>query len=163
MRAVRRLSDIAASGEATDRSGGGRLVEAYPAAARSVLGFRSTGHKRKVGAPLRRELVSGLGQRTVRWLEIGDEVVREVEASDDVPDALIASLIARAIASVCARRSRPRKYRRRGRKDGSRCHVPAASKPFEIERIKRAFGDDRSPDAARLKNFEPNCDYQRIL
>ena len=44
-RAVRLLAETAASGETIDRSGGGRFVEVYPAAALSVWRFPSRGDK----------------------------------------------------------------------------------------------------------------------
>ncbi|WP_419164393.1 DUF429 domain-containing protein [Candidatus Palauibacter sp.] len=72
MRAVRLLAD-AATGESIDRSGGGRFVEVYPAAALHVWGFPSRGYKRAKGAALRARLVSDLAERTADWLTLREE------------------------------------------------------------------------------------------
>lgn len=99
IRAVRLLAQMAAGGEAIDRSGGGRFVETYPAAALSVWGFRSTGYKRGKGAAARSELVVELIRRTASWLVLEEEARNRCEASDDALDAVVAALVARAAAT----------------------------------------------------------------
>ena len=98
MRAVRLLAEVAATGEAIDRSGGGCFVEVYPAAALHVWGFPSRGYKRTKGAAVRARLVSDLAERTADWLTLSEEDWDRCTASDDVLDALAAALVARAAA-----------------------------------------------------------------
>ena len=98
MRAVRLLAEAAAGGEAVDRSGAGRFVEVYPAAALHVWGFPSRGYKRTKGAAVRARLVSDLSQRTEDWLTLSEEDWDRCTASDDMLDALVAALVARAAA-----------------------------------------------------------------
>ena len=99
MRAVRLLAEAAAAGEAIDRSGSGRFVEVYPAAALHVWGFPSRGYKRTKGAEVRARLVSDLAERTADWLTLSEEDQARCTASDDMLDALVAALVARAAAS----------------------------------------------------------------
>ena len=99
MRAVHLLSEVVEKGETIDRSGHGRFVEVYPAAALSIWGFRSTGYKRVKGASVRNQLVTEFVRRTERWLELGQDAKNKCKASDDAFDALIAALVARAAAT----------------------------------------------------------------
>lgn len=99
MRAVRLLTEVAATGEAIDRSGGGRFVEVYPAVALHVWGFPSRGYKGTKGAPLLARLVRDLAERTTDWLTLSDEDRARCTASDDMLDALVATLVARAAAT----------------------------------------------------------------
>lgn len=97
MRAAALLAALAERGEPVDRAGGRRVVEVYPAAALRMWGFTSSGYKRKEGRDVRRALVADLVDRTRGWLDLSG--VRDAcEASDDVLDALVATLIARAAA-----------------------------------------------------------------
>ena len=98
MRAVRLLAEASAAGEAIDRSGGGRFVEVYPAAALHVWGFPSRGYKGAKGAAVRARLVSDLAERTADWLILSEEDRTRCTASDDMLDALVAALAARAAA-----------------------------------------------------------------
>ena len=98
MRAVRLLAETAATGQAIDRSGGGRFVEVYPAAALHVWGFPSRGYKRTKGAAVRARLVSDLAEQTTDWLTLSEEDRAGCTASDDRLDALVAALVARAAA-----------------------------------------------------------------
>ena len=99
MRAVRLLAETAATGQAIDRSGGGRFVEVYPAAALHVWGFPSRGYKRAKGAAVRARLVSDLAEQTTDWLTLSEEDWARCTASDDMLDALVAALVARAAAT----------------------------------------------------------------
>ncbi|MCY3599262.1 MAG: DUF429 domain-containing protein [Gemmatimonadetes bacterium] len=101
MRAVRLLAEVAAAGETIDRSGGGRFVEVYPAAALHVWGFPSRGYKRTKGAAVRARLVSDLAERTADWLNLSEEYWARCKASDDMLDALVAALVARAASKGC--------------------------------------------------------------
>ena len=99
MRAVRLLAEATATGDAIDRSGGGRFVEVYPAAALHVWGFPSRGYKRTKGATVRARLVSDLAEQTADWLTLSEEDRASCTASDDMLDALVAALVARAAAT----------------------------------------------------------------
>ena len=95
MRAARLLSE---NGQ-IDRSGHGRFVEVYPAAALHVWGFPSTGYKKKPGEEKRRVLTRRLIAATKPWLDWPAEAQRACEKSDDTLDAVVAALIARAAAT----------------------------------------------------------------
>ena len=97
MRAVRLLAETAATGETIDRSGGGRFVEVYPAAALSVWEFPSRGYKGAKGSAVRDRLVSDLAERTADWLALSRKDWARCRASDDMLDALVAALVARAV------------------------------------------------------------------
>jgi hypothetical protein len=97
-RAARLLARLAAAGQAVDRSGAGRLVETYPAAALRLWGFASTGYKRRDGASNLRALLGRLRARTRGWLELGPPAHRLCGTSDDALDAVVAALVARAAA-----------------------------------------------------------------
>ena len=96
MRAARLLAEAAATGESIDRSGGGRFVEVYPAAALHVWGFPSRGYKGTKGAAVRARLVRDLAERTADWLTLSERDWAGCTASDDLLDALVAALVARA-------------------------------------------------------------------
>ena len=98
MRAVRLLAETAATGETIDRSGGSRFVEVYPAVALSVWGFTSLGYKRAKGSAVRARLVNDLAARTADWLALSRTDWALCRDSDDMLDALVAALIARAAA-----------------------------------------------------------------
>ena len=98
MRAVRLLAEAAATGESIERSGGGRFVEVYPAAALHVWGFPSRGYKRTKGAAVRARLVSDLAEQAKDWLTLSEEDRARCMDSDDILDALVAALVARAAA-----------------------------------------------------------------
>jgi predicted nuclease with RNAse H fold len=103
-RAARLLARLAAAdGHAVDRSGGGRLVETYPAAALRLWGFASTGYKRRDDRPSLLALVRRLEARTRGWLDLGAAGRRLCRGSDDALDAVVAALVARAAAlGLCA-------------------------------------------------------------
>ncbi len=79
-----------------DRSGQGRLVEVYPAAALRSWGFPSDGYKGKYGQAVRERLVQSFLQRTRRWVEVTREVRECCVRSDHAFDALVAAMVARA-------------------------------------------------------------------
>lgn len=98
IRAVRLLAETAATGESIDRSGGGRFVEVYPAATLHVWGFPSRGYKRAKGAAVRARLVSDLAERIADWFTLSEEDWAQCTVSDDLLDAVVAALVARAAA-----------------------------------------------------------------
>jgi predicted RNase H-like nuclease len=93
MRAAHLLSAIDPE---MDRSGQGRLVEVYPAAALRSWGFPSEGYKGKDGRAVREGLVQSFLQRTRRWVEVTPEVHKCCVQSDHAFDALVAAIVARA-------------------------------------------------------------------
>ena len=114
-RAVRLLSALAARGEPVDRSGRGKVVEAYPAAALRRWGFDAAGYKGADGRERRRALLQALESRTAAWLKLDDPLRATCADKDDALDALVAALIARAAAvGLCEpipEASRPRAVR----------------------------------------------------
>lgn len=97
-RAAALLSRLHDQGHVVDRSGTGRLVEVYPAAALRLWGLASTGYKRREGRPSLTTLLAELRRRTRGWLELDVAARRLCGASDDALDALVAALVARAAA-----------------------------------------------------------------
>lgn len=101
MRAARLLAAVSASGEAIDRSGTGRFVEVYPAAALSIWGLPVTGYKGPKNRDALARLVSELADKTKAWLTLNEEDRSRCRESDDCFDALVAALVARAAAIDC--------------------------------------------------------------
>lgn len=83
------------AGETIDRSGRGRFVEVYPAAALQRWGLKPDGYKRGGQAVLRARLRDLLDAAPSIVLENDAEEL--CGASDDAFDALLAALIARAV------------------------------------------------------------------
>ena len=80
------------------RDGSGRLAEVYPAAALKSWGLPARGYKGRGGAEAQRlaEILAAL-QQAAPWLDLAGHEDR-LAASDDMFDALIAALTARAVA-----------------------------------------------------------------
>lgn len=76
---------------AVDRTGAGKLVEVYPAAAMLRWGLAQLGRKRNSAEELTR-----LADCTTAWLRIEATHLTALAANEDALDALIASLVARA-------------------------------------------------------------------
>jgi predicted nuclease with RNAse H fold len=93
MRAANLLSSM---GPGLDRSGQGKVVEVYPAAALKCWHFPYRGYKRKAGRAIREQLVQSFAERTRRWVELTSQTRALCVENDHVFDALIASLVARA-------------------------------------------------------------------
>lgn len=98
MRLAGLLTMLEQRGETVARDGSGRLVEVYPAAALRIWKFDSQGYKRKENRDVRCGLLEAIRARTENWLTLPDAVSQACEDSDDVFDALIAGLVARAKA-----------------------------------------------------------------
>lgn len=98
------------------RDGSGRLVEVYPAAALKRWDFTYQGYKGKKGQKVRCELLDTIRKRTRDWLTLPDSVCQSCQDSDDVLDAVVAALVARAAATGNKRDGRV----------GSRCQRPIA-------------------------------------
>lgn len=97
-RAAALFSRLTERGKTVDRTGRGRLVEVYPAGALAIWGFRSKGYKKAKGKENRLDLLDNLLARTAPWLKLSELVHEACRKSDDVLDALVASLVARASA-----------------------------------------------------------------
>ena len=80
------------------RDGSGRLAEVYPAASLKLWGIHARGYKGR-GAPEAERLSSAVADLAVKapWLDLAGYRA-DLAASDDMFDALIASLSARAVA-----------------------------------------------------------------
>jgi predicted nuclease with RNAse H fold len=96
MRAARLLTRLAERGFDVDRSGAGRLVEAYPGAALEVWGLPSRGYKGTKGAAVRAGIFAELERRTSTWLRLDAITRQSCCGSDHALDALVCALIARA-------------------------------------------------------------------
>jgi predicted RNase H-like nuclease len=96
MRAAGLLSALAMPGETKDRSGRARVVEVYPAAALSRWGYESRRYKGGLNTETRRTLVDRFFDATSPWLVISSEHRTACVKSDDVFDAVVAALNARA-------------------------------------------------------------------
>ncbi len=81
-----------------DRTGAGRLLEVYPAAALLRWGFTARGYKRAAGLAVREALLEAFVARTRGWIELSQGALRACRDSDDMFDALVAALVARASA-----------------------------------------------------------------
>jgi predicted nuclease with RNAse H fold len=81
-----------------DRAGGAGVAEVYPAAALRCWGLAARGYKAREPAAheARAAIVAGLRARC-GWLELSDADVAACVAVDDVLDALVCALLARAV------------------------------------------------------------------
>lgn len=88
-----------------DRSGVGKAVEVYPAAALRAWGISPLDHSEDPGAykgkhPVarsrREKLVADVVERTSGWLDLSEKARHECQKHDDCVDALLCALIARA-------------------------------------------------------------------
>lgn len=98
MRAAGLLSQLAARGEPVDRTGRGKWVEVYPAAALRRWGLSPVGSKGPGGRDRRRDLLHQLESLAGGWLRVTTEVRTACEVSDHCFDAIVAALVARAAA-----------------------------------------------------------------
>jgi predicted nuclease with RNAse H fold len=96
MRCAGLMSRLAAMGEPVDRTGAGRVVEVYPAASLLRWGFNYRGYKQQKGVEALDALVEAL-QAALPWLDFG-AFEDECRTSDDVFDAVVSALTARAAA-----------------------------------------------------------------
>ena len=98
MRAAALLTEYSRENGAVDRTGRGRIVEVYPAAALHVWGFTHTQYKGKKRRVEREMLVSKFRRETGSWLELDGECYTACLSNDNAFDSVIASLAARASA-----------------------------------------------------------------
>ena len=81
-----------------DRTGAGKIVEVYPAAALKIWGFCHRGYKGKEGTAVRDKLVHLWGQSTSAWGRWTEEALFKSRSNDNLFDALIAATVARCAA-----------------------------------------------------------------
>ena len=93
--AIRAAALPLSKAERKDRSGSGKIIEVYPAAALCQWGFDSKGYKNKKGRETRLKLVESFVQQTKPWLQISAAQRTACEECDHVFDALVASLVAK--------------------------------------------------------------------
>ncbi|MBL7490358.1 DUF429 domain-containing protein [Frankia sp. AgB1.9] len=96
MRCAGLLAALADQGEPVDRTGTGTVVEVYPAASLARWGLPHRGYKRPENIANLQRVVDDL-QATAPWLQLGDHETL-CRRSDDVLDAVVAALTARAAA-----------------------------------------------------------------
>jgi len=82
-----------------DRSGEGKLVEVYPAAALRRWGLPPTGYKQSAGSSARQRLVDQFASITKPWLVVSSEGWRVCRVNDHAFDALLVALVALAKAN----------------------------------------------------------------
>lgn len=100
----------------TDRSGKGRVVEVYPAAALKCWGLSSRQYKRADGRVNRSRLLQQF-REAAPWLKADEATWGEIEGDDNRFDALICALVARAVArNQC--REIPPQHRAHARVEG---------------------------------------------
>jgi predicted nuclease with RNAse H fold len=131
MRAAYLLDRLAAFGEAVDRAGSGKVVEAYPAPALNTWGLSSTGYKSRVGAARLPQLLSQLEQG-LGSLEMTISQ-RELAGTDHNSfDALVCALVARAAALGLTQPPEPGDEADRATREGW-IHVPTNPLPHLLE------------------------------
>jgi predicted nuclease with RNAse H fold len=115
MRAAALMSRLAAGGDPIDRSGGGVVVEAYPAASLRQWGLN---HRRYKGKPYASSLAALLDAlcAAAPWLDLGDAAA-SCRASDHCFDAVVAALTSQA-ASLGLTRAPTDDERDQARREG---------------------------------------------
>jgi len=114
MRCAYLLDQLKQGGVPVDRSGVGKIMEVYPAAALKIWDFDPRRYKQTVGRENLLLLVKSLVDGRP-WLTLPEKTRRRCEESDDAFDALIASFVTRAVAV-------------------GRTHMPA---PEQVEQVTR--------------------------
>jgi len=119
IRCARLLTELRQSGASVDRSGGGRVVEVYPAAALIQWGMSPIGYKGRnlKASARRRSLLETVVAETQDCLELSTEDVATCEAGDHHLDALLAALVARAVEKGHSVRV-PAEHLERARREG---------------------------------------------
>jgi hypothetical protein len=97
MRCAGLLDALAAAGQPVDRTGGGRVVEVYPAAALRRWGLPHRGYKKGKGAAVRSIALDRL-LALLPWLVVDPVALERCRGNDDAFDALVCALVARAAA-----------------------------------------------------------------
>jgi hypothetical protein len=142
------------AGELVDRTGRGRFVEVYPAAALARWGLATSGYKGGRNRRALGDLVANL-HAALPSLQLDSATRRVCAASDDAFDALVAALVARA-ASLGLTDGPPKDLRMQAAEEGW-IHLPVrGSLPF-LDRKKALLGA-RPADAIRERLRERGVD-----
>ncbi|WBB76611.1 DUF429 domain-containing protein [Micromonospora sp. WMMD1128] len=102
MRCAALLARLAAGGQPVDRSGGGTVVEVYPAASLKKWGLPNRGYKGRQNGSALNDLMDRL-MDAAPWLQLAD-FEAACRSSDHAVDAVVAALTARAAATGQATR-----------------------------------------------------------
>ncbi|MFG2099889.1 DUF429 domain-containing protein [Micromonospora echinaurantiaca] len=105
MRCAALLARLAADGQPVDRSGGGTVVEVYPAASLKQWGLPYQGYKGRQNSSALNDLMDQL-TTAAPWLQLG-AFEPACRGSDHAVDAVVAALTARAAAIGQASRPGP--------------------------------------------------------
>lgn len=131
MRCAYLLDRLAARGEPVDRTGSGKVIEAYPAPALTTWGLSAVGYKSRVGVARIPELLSRL-EEALGGIQMTPQQ-REAAGSDhNCFDALVASLVARAAALGLTQPPESDEERDRAAREGW-IHVPTNPLPHLLE------------------------------
>jgi hypothetical protein len=99
------------------RTGSGKIVEVYPAAALRMWGFTASGYKGPKQSGARFKLVEALRSKTSPWLVAGGAFFDDIARDDNLLDGFIAALISRAAATNMVH-AVPRRLRHAARIEG---------------------------------------------
>jgi predicted nuclease with RNAse H fold len=122
MRCAHLLDRLASAGEPVDRSGAGKVIEAYPSPALSSWGISATGYKSRAGAARLPELLAQVDQG-LGGIELTAGQRAAAESDHNCFDALVASLVARAAALGLTQPPESEDERDRATREGW-IHVP---------------------------------------
>ena len=131
MRCAYLLDQLSSRGEAVDRAGSGKVIEAYPAPALISWGLSATGYKSKVGAARLPVLLDRLEEQLM-GIEMTPQERRLASSDHNCFDALVASLVARAAALGLTHPPDPGEQADRAAREGW-IHVPANPLPHLLE------------------------------
>jgi predicted nuclease with RNAse H fold len=95
MRCAALLDALATAGHPVDRTGGGWVVEVYPAAALKHWGLPHRGYKKQEGSIVRAQALDQLCAKLPTLL-LDEDALDRCRRSDDAFDALVCALVARA-------------------------------------------------------------------
>ncbi len=123
MRCATLLDALAAVGQPVDRTGDGRVVEVYPAAALKYWGLPHQGYKKADGALVRAQSLDRLLAK-LPTLRLDRDALRRCLHSDNAFDALVCALVARAVAVGLTTPPRPGDQIERARVEGW-IHLPS--------------------------------------
>jgi len=132
MRCAYLLDRLAALGDPVDRSGSGKVVEAYPAPALTSWGLSAVGYKSRVGVTRLPALLSQL-EEGLGGFEMTIQQREAAEADHNCFDALVCSLVARAAALGLTQPPEPGEEADRAAREGW-IHLPTNPLPHLLEK-----------------------------
>ena len=132
MRCAYLLDRLAALDDPVDRSGSGKVVEAYPAPALTSWGLSAVGYKSRVGVTRLRALLSQL-EEGLGGFEMTIQQREAAGADHNCFDALVCSLVARAAALGLTQPPEPGEEADRAAREGW-IHLPTNPLPHLLEK-----------------------------